>query len=284
MSEDTESLLRGTLEACGRDAAKLVGWQLLSGSSSSRSYRVETGTETLIVRLNAPRSDPVLALGREHDLLAAVADAGIGPEVVGIDPARAALVLRFVEARTWTPEDARAPANIVRAARLLRVLHRVDAVCRPFEPQRDAALYCARARVHGRLGDRDLALARELEMLAQKHARSYDPHVLCHNDLLAANVLDNDALMLVDFEYAVRAPAIVDLASLAAMNGFRRPARALLLTAYYGSEGAAPAADALDEVVRLQLLLAHFWALSADSEAVFAKRAPYADRAKLNED
>jgi thiamine kinase-like enzyme len=201
--------------------------------------------------------------------------------VVGIDPARAALVLRFVESRTWTQEDARVPANVVRAARLVRALHRIDAACRSFEPERDTALYSARARQHGRLSDKDLPLARELEALAHKHMESAAPQVLCHNDLVAANVLDSGTLMLVDIEYAVRAPAIVDLASLAAMNDFGRPERAMLLTAYYGSEAAAPAPEVLDEVVRLQGLLAYFWALSADSEAAFAKRAPFADRARL---
>jgi thiamine kinase-like enzyme len=85
----------------------------------------------------------------------------------------------------------------------------------------------------------------------------------------------------VDFEYAVRAPAIVDLASLAAMNDFGRTERVMLLTAYYGSEAAAPSIEALDDVIRLQGLLAYFWALSADSEAILARRATFADRTKL---
>jgi thiamine kinase-like enzyme len=278
---EAETRLRGALAACGRAPAGRLAWRLLSGSSSSSSYRVDTGTEILVVRLNAPRRDPVLALGREHDLLVAVAAAGIGPEVIGIDPARAALVLRCVESRTWTPEDARGPVNVERAAQLLHVLHRVDAACRVFEPQHDASWYCERARRHGRLAARDLPLARELESLAEEHMESTEPRVLCHNDLVAANVLDDGTLLLVDFEYAVRAPAIVDLASLAAMNDFGRTERVMLLTAYYGSEAAAPSIEALDDVIRLQGLLAYFWALSADSEAILARRATFADRTKL---
>lgn len=276
-------MLRETLEACGLARVRLVDWCPLPGSSSSRSYRVETASEALVVRLNAPRADPVLSLGREHDLLAAVASAGIGPDVVGIDPARKALVLRFVDAKTWTPPDVRVPRNIERAAALLRRLHAIHAACRPFEPDRDAALYCARARQQGRLEARDRALVDELEALALRVARRAEPRVLCHNDLVAANVLDTGGLLLVDFEYAVTAPAIVDLASLAAMNDFGTAERAMLLTAYYGAEGAAQNAEALAELMRLHDLLAYFWALSAESDAAFAKRAPFAERVKLNE-
>lgn len=282
MPDEIGSLIGEAIAACGRDPATLVEWRSLTGSSSKQTYLVETKTETLVVRFHAPSGEPVLALAREHDLLAAVAAAGLGPAVVGMDAAHAALVQCFVEAEPWTKVSARRPGNIVRAAMLLKRLHALKAVCRPFCPAHDAALYCARARRHGRFDDRDRALADELESLAVELTRQAEPPVLCHNDLVAANILDNGELLLIDFEYAVNAPAIVDLASLAAMNDFDAAERALLLNAYYGSEAAGPGPEALESAVRLHRLLAYFWALGADSEQAFAKRSSYADRDKLS--
>lgn len=282
MAEALEAALRAVLRAAGQPAPQALSWQLLPGSSASRSYRVDAREARFVVRFHAADGDPVLPLGREHDLLRAVAAAGIGPDVVGIDPARRALVLRYVEADPWTSALAREPENIERAARLLARLHAVDAVARPFEPDRDAALYCERARRSGRFGDRDAALARELEALAASPEIASDrPYVLCHNDLVAANILDRGALLLVDFEYAVRAPALVDLASLAAMNDFGSRDCSRLLDAYAAAGRAAGDLTSLDQLVRLHRLLAYFWALGAESEALFARRASFADRAAL---
>jgi hypothetical protein len=79
----------------------------------------------------------------------------------------------------------------------------------------------------------------------------------------------------------VLAQPIVDLASLAAMNDFDADRREQLLNAYY-EPGCAPYGDAeFVEVVRLQRLLAYFWALSAPSGRTREQRAPFAVRPQL---
>ena len=57
----------------------------------------------------------------------------------------------------------------------------------------------------------------ELLTLARRYDARYAPTAFCHNDLVAANVLDDGQLALVDFEYAVRADPLLDLANAAGM-------------------------------------------------------------------
>jgi thiamine kinase-like enzyme len=94
----------------------------------------------------------------------------------------------------------------------------------------------------------------------------YPPSAVCHNDLVAANVLEARDLLLVDFEYAARAAPILDLASLAAMNDFTDDDRRKLLHAYYASSNAPVSPAELADVVRMVRLMAFFWARALPEE------------------
>ena len=92
-------------------------------------------------------------------------------------------------------------------------------------------------------------------------ARAYDaastPTTLCHHDLVAENILDDGQLWLIDFEYAVCAEPLLDLASLASMNDFSTAQQDCLLDAYY--QGATPpfSTARFTEVIRLLRLLSY---------------------------
>jgi thiamine kinase-like enzyme len=104
--------------------------------------------------------------------------------------------------------------------------------------------------------------------------KRYPPSVVCHNDLVAANVLEAGDLMLVDFEYAARAAPILDLASLAAMNDFTDHERNELLRAYYRTPNAPVSPAELADVVRMVRLMAFFWARALPKD-LRAQNAPY---------
>ena len=89
---------------------------------------------------------------------------------------------------------------------------------------------------------------------------THAPTVLCHNDLVAANVLDDGRLVLVDFEYAVRGAPVLDLAGLAGMNDYGARERRELLAAYCGDDRAGDRGDGARRIVRLVRLMAFFWA------------------------
>jgi thiamine kinase-like enzyme len=194
--------------------------------------------------------------------------AGLAPAVVGVDSGAGILLTEYrAGARSWTAADARRPANIRRAAELLRALHALEVDAPVFNAERIAQSYLgalAAAEALGRpLGARARVWAAELLELARGYDASRPANALCHNDLVAANVLDDGDLALVDFEYAVRAAPLLDLASLAAMNDFGADERGELLAVYARAAPSIGAAQ-LEQTVRMVRLIAFFWARLAE--------------------
>jgi len=278
VSDDTRTRLRRALNAAGLQARAIEHYERLRAGVSNRSYRVGANGDTFVVRLSEPGHEATLSLEEEGRLLEAVSQAGLGPELVAANADEGALITRYISAPCWTPEAAGQAANIERAAALLKRLHRVAAAPPRYDPEAYAQRYCEQAAARGDLDARTRRLSDELKVRARDLPGAPGESVFCHNDLVAANILDNGGLMLVDFEYAVLAQPIVDLASLAAMNDFDALRRGQLLDAYYGP-GRAPYADSdFVNVVRLQRLLAYFWAMGAPSGQTHEQRAPFAAR------
>ena len=169
----------------------------------------------------------------------AAAAAGIAPALIHSEPG--ALVTRFVEGRTLSAEDVRAPAMLERIVPLLGRCHReIPRVLRGAVPMfwvfhvvRD---YAATLRDGGSRYEPQLAglLARADELEA---AVGPIDVVFGHNDLLAANFIDDGArLWLVDWEYAGFNSPLFDLGGLASNSELApeqedRSARTLLRSA-----------------------------------------------------
>src|SRR5690606_35256076 len=160
-------------------------------------------------------------------------------------------------ARAWTRRDSQKLDNVRRIAAVLRRLHALPADLPAYRLVEVARGY---VRIVGTADARTARLARELLDRARRFERAYDATAFCHNDLVASNVLDDGrTLALIDFEYAVRAAPLLDLAGLAAMNRYSARARAELLAAYH--DGApAPSDREVAETIRTLELLAWFWA------------------------
>jgi thiamine kinase-like enzyme len=175
------------------------------------------------------------------------------------------------KAQPMTPDALKTPENIARAARLLKRLHTIKRECRRYDPEAFAAQYLTAPALV--LAAVDRRRATELRELARAYRTRYPSVVLCHNDLVASNVLDDGGLKLVDFEYAVTAAPVLDIAGLAALNDFDKDERWRLAEAYYDPVPVPFTAGELRKVVRLVRLIAYFWALS--SAAAADEREPY---------
>ena len=230
-----------------------------------------------------PGAALTLCIEDELRVLEVAGAAGLAPEVLAHDADSGALVTRYLAgAEPLTAEQARSDANIDRIATALRRLHSlpVPVGVGAFQPTEPARVYTRIAR-----SAPDSAIdwvdelrfwSTEFKQSAKTHEAEFSPSVLCHNDLVAANILDDGRLWLVDFEYAVCADPILDLAGLAGLNGFGPTHCRRLLDAYYGPGGAPFDLAQLNQVIKLVRLMAFFWALAHGGDRPTDEQAHFA--------
>jgi thiamine kinase-like enzyme len=284
MDERTvRSALQGVMPGPVARRAKLAA---LGGGLNRRSYVVAAGGKRWVLRLPTPGVTPLLDVATEANVMRIAADAALAPTVVAVDPASGVLLTEFrAGARAWTPADARLAGNVSRAGALLRALHSLPAHVPVFAAESIARSYLS--ELAAAVDERSATLpacagdwAEDLLALAAEFDAGRAHRVLCHNDLVAANVLDDGAtLMLVDFEYAVRAAPILDLAGLAAMNDYGDGEGRELLEAYAGGTAAPIPSAELAKTSRMVRLMAYFWARLCELRAA----SPDAHRALASE-
>ncbi len=241
----------------------------LAGGIGNRSYLVAAEGQRWVVRLPKPASaGSTLDVRTEHRVMSQAAAAGFAPPAVASEPDTGVLVTRYVpHARAWTAGDARWTDNIVRLAVLLRGLHRLRTDLPPFDAPSAAISYLERAEGVDPLAPEQSDWAGELEQLARAYDGQQRDTVLCHNDLVAANVLDDGRLWLVDFEYAVSGSPVLDLAGVAGMNDYDDARRRRLIEAYFGGAEPSFGPELLERTIRMVRLLAYFWAVACRARA-----------------
>ena len=216
----------------------------LEGGITNTNFKVSDDGGAYVVRLGD--DIPVHQVLRFNELAASRAAhaAGISPRVVHAEPG--VLVLDFIEGRVFAPDDVRAPENLRRIVPLIQTCHRAipDHLRGPalifwvFHVVRD---YAASLR-----DGNSTHLARLPDLLANagRLERAAGPFeiVFGHNDLLAANILDDgNRLWLVDWDYAGFNTPLFDLGGLASNNEFSQSEERWLLEAYFE----APVTDEL---------------------------------------
>jgi thiamine kinase-like enzyme len=239
-----------TCAAAARKAAGLACWRSpvtpvpLGGGISNHNFLVEDHGARFFVRIG--EDFEVHNVLRRFELAASRAahGAGVAPEVVHAEPG--AMVFRHIDGRTLAPEDVRHAAMLERVVPLVRACHReLPRYFRGpapafwvFQVVRDYAARLAedRHRLTGEL-PRYLAAAERLEA-----AVGPVEIVFGHNDLLAANLIDDGTrLWLVDWEYAGLNSPLFDLGGLASNNELTPDLEERLLELYFD----APAIDDL---------------------------------------
>ena len=256
---DLEALCR-TLGVAARD----LKISALGGGLYERSYHLSSDESDWVVRLPVGGGAPYgLELSTEQRLLEKLGAAELTLTIVPSEPSTGVLITRYLpQATAWRAVDAREPDNITRIAKRLRDLHRIEADLPPFRASRIAEAYRRLAGEQQPMTHQQLGWGREFLELARAYDAESSPATLCHNDLAAANILDDGQLWFIDFEYAVCAEPILDLASLAGMDDFDAAQQGCLLDAYY--QGAAPpfSTKTFADVIRLSRFVGYFWALA----------------------
>ena len=230
---DLEQLLDGipVLTGQGRHVTPLPG------GLTNHNYRVRTDAGLdVVVRVSAPETG-LLGVDRhaEHVNTLAAAAAGVGAPVVDYLEGRGVMVVAFLPGATWT--DADVAANLPRLGGRPAAPARRPGLPRPVRHVRPAPpvpRHRARARVPdaGRLRSRS---SRSPTGSSRCSPGAPEPLVPCHNDLLAANVLDDGGdLRIVDYEYSGMNEPSFELGNAAAEAASDADALAELSAAYHG--------------------------------------------------
>ena len=197
---------------------------------TNRSFRIRSGDEQFVLRLNAAHT-PLLRADRTNEIVALqrAQQAGIGPEVVYADAGSGVLVTRFIEGVVLSADDLARDSTLERIAALLREVHAIPTLGDGYECLRAADHYAgalADDAERRRMGEQCLGLIH-----AQRDAVSAS---FCHNDVIAPNLIDAGSLYLIDWEYAGDNDAFFDLASLIAWHDLDERQTDVLLGAYTG--------------------------------------------------
>ena len=216
----------------------------LGGGLTNLNFVVTDAAGKHVVRLG--EDIPAHHVLRFNELAASRAAhaAGLSPAVTYAE--EGVTVIDYIEARTYGEEDIRAEGALERIVPLLHTCHRevpkhlrgAALIFWVFHVIRDyAATLQDGGSSHAALLPEFLGIAARLETAAGP----FDI-VFGHNDLLAANFLDDGTrLWLIDWDYAGLNTPVFDLGGLASNNGLSEVQERLMLELYFE----APADDAL---------------------------------------
>ncbi len=242
MVDTKQSTLSRQIGAAWRQAAALPLWgdpvepSDLRGGLSNVNFVVEDAGRKYVVRIGG--DNEAHGVVRKNELAASRAAhaAGVAPRVAYAEPG--VLVLDFVEGRTFSPADVRDPTNFTRIIEIVRRTHHEV----PKHLRGPGVLFwvfhVVRDYAHAlsEFPSTDMGHLRRLTSYSELLERAVGPvHlVFGHNDLLAANIMDDSKrLWLVDWEYAGFNSPLFDLGGLASNSEMPPKMRETMLEYYF---------------------------------------------------
>jgi thiamine kinase-like enzyme len=207
----------------------------LPGGLTNHNYRVRTATQDVVVRISAPTTN-LLAVNREHEWFnsRAAAAAGVGAPVMDYLAGQGVLVVGFLPGTTYTAADV--PANLRRIARAVRRLHAGPPFANGFDIFDVQRGYQEIVTQRGLRVPEGYAALDESATRVEAALRQFpELRVPCHNDLLAANFLDDGGdIRIVDYEYSGTNEASFELGNLINESQLDHDHLVELVEAYYG--------------------------------------------------
>jgi len=233
--------------------------EAMAGGLTNRVYKLCGTNASYVLRLNADHTK-AFNLDRhcEIGIVEQASSAGLAASIVHADIEHGILLLQYIEGRVWTSDDLVSPGNLEQVAHLLRSVHALPLSGKKFDTGLIVNTYLdnllARPELH------EVGLRCKTIIDGIEPALTY---CCCHNDVVAANVIAQPKLLLLDWEYACDNDPLFDLASLASYHALDRAAIDTLLSAYVGGVDAA-LRERLGELIRLYAAMLWLWIASRE--------------------
>jgi len=261
---EAEALERAARLACWQES---VAPEPLAGGITNRNFLVRHRGERFFVRVG--HDIPAHLISRANELTAsrAAAAAGLSPKVVHCEAG--ALVMPFIEGRTLTPEIARAQPMLSRILPLIQQCH-YDVMPRLRGPVQMFWLPFLLRHYAAELADGTSIfmphVPRLISISDELHAVIGPIEIVfSHNDLLAANIIDDGArLWLIDWDYAGFNSPLFDLANLSSNNELAPSEEAWLLDTYFEKPRSAELERRYSAMKCASLLREAMWGMVSD--------------------
>jgi len=240
--------------------------QELKGGLTNRTYHLRRGEDEYVLRLDAGR-ESFFEFDRASELLIldAAGKAGLAPEIIHTDKYLGILVTAFLPGRVWDEADLQSVDAIEALAELLRKVHALPLCGNRIDVSAVAISY--ENYLEKRHGLHAFA-SHCVEVIGKLPVHGGE--VCCHNDIVAANVIESSELKLIDWEFACDNDPMFDLASAIGFHNLDERRSATLLNAYAGGAD-AELTERLVEQVRVYDAIQWLWL--ASRQLVFPSRA-----------
>jgi thiamine kinase-like enzyme len=255
------AVLGAALDRCAPAAPRPRDFTPLPGGLTNRIYKVASASgPPVVARLSSGKSS-LLAIDRAaecHNARSA-ARAGVGPRVVACEPEHGVSVVEWIEGRTFESADLDDSTNLDRVAATCRQLHAGPRFANDFDMFTIQRNYLSIVRARGfRLPPRYLEFMAQVERIHA--ALGGAATVPCHNDLLAANIMDDGRrIWFIDYEYAGNNDPCFELGNIWSEANLGVDRLEELVTDYFGYRSPAKIARA-----RLLALMSKYgWTLWA---------------------
>lgn len=222
--------------ALGLGVEAIASVEPIKHGLTNESWLIHTANAAVVVRVSS-RHWASLQIDRlaELSILHAVADAGIGAEVMASDLPNGLLVTRYL-GPTCSEAGMTEDAFIDRLGAVFRKLHAVEPPCDVREVHLPTVIGGYLDTLHTLNQDSAMGAPELRErglMLAWEMADTCAPK-LCHNDVHHLNLVDREGIRLIDWEYAGIGEPYFDLASVCVYHDYSMRQRERLLAAYGG--------------------------------------------------
>jgi thiamine kinase len=204
----------------------------LPGGLTNLSFLIETSDKKFVLRINAKNSGE-LGIDRQLEIqaLSRASEIKIAPTVIHYDIGLGFLVTEYVDGRIWNHNDVSLPQNTVRLAKLLKAIHGLDAIDGSFSVKEKISLYKRTISIE-LLGLQKID--RTIDRIVSSVEATVCDDCLCHNDLLASNIVERSDgdLCVLDWEYAAMGHPFFDLAAVIDGQVFDEAAADCLVSSY----------------------------------------------------